>query len=96
MFKGNLGHKNLQNTLRYVGAVDFDKQEFTVKVAETVEEATGLVEQGFQYVTEMDGAKNSERQNYDEATLRVHKHFCLKVHCFTFSAFHSFLQQKLE
>jgi hypothetical protein len=31
--------------------------EYTVKVAETLEEATKLLEVGFQYVTEMDGIK---------------------------------------
>jgi len=31
--------------------------EFTVKVGETPKEACGLVEAGFEYVTEIDGAK---------------------------------------
>ena len=53
-----LGHKNIQNTLRYIGILDLDKdEEYICKAAKTVEEATGLIEAGFQYVTEMDGLK---------------------------------------
>ncbi len=52
-----MGHKNIQNTLRYLGVIDLDQEEFTVKVASNLEEATALVEQGFQYVTEMDDKK---------------------------------------
>jgi integrase/recombinase XerD len=52
-----LGHKSISNTLRYIGVIDFDKEEYIVKVAETVEEVTALVESGFEYVTEIDGKK---------------------------------------
>jgi len=52
-----LGHKNIKNTLRYVHLINFDKEEFTCKVAKTVEEASKLIEAGFQYVTEMDSVK---------------------------------------
>lgn len=52
-----LGHKNITNTLRYIGVIDFDKEEYIVKVASSVEEVTPLVEQGFEYVTEMEGKK---------------------------------------
>ena len=52
-----LGHKNIKNTLRYVHLINFDKDEWICKVAKTVEEATQLVESGFEYVTEMDGIK---------------------------------------
>ena len=52
-----LGHKNIQNTLRYLGVVDFTNEEYTVKVARTVSEDQELIEAGFQYVTERDGLK---------------------------------------
>ena len=56
-----LGHKNIQNTLVYINleeALFRDKpDEYHVKVAETVKEACALVEAGFEYVTEMNGAK---------------------------------------
>jgi len=52
-----LGHKNIKNTLRYVHLVNFDKEEYICKVAKTVEEASKLIEAGFEYVTEVDGVK---------------------------------------
>jgi integrase len=52
-----LGHKSIKNTLRYVHLIDFNKDDYHVSVAKTVDEACKLVEQGFEYVTEMDGVK---------------------------------------
>jgi integrase len=52
-----LGHKNIKNTLRYVHLINFDREEYTVKATSTLNEATQLLEQGFEYVTEMDGVK---------------------------------------
>jgi len=34
-----------------------DDDEWTCKTATTVEEATQLIEKGFQYITEIDGTK---------------------------------------
>jgi len=52
-----LGHKNIKNTLRYVHEVDLGEDEYVCKVSKTVEEATELIEAGFEYVTEIDGTK---------------------------------------
>ena len=52
-----LGHKNINNTLKYTQLVDFQDDEYVSKVAKTVEEACQLVEAGFEYVCEMDGVK---------------------------------------
>ena len=52
-----LGHKNIKNTLRYVHEVDLGEDEYTCRVAKTVEKATELIELGFEYVTEIDGSK---------------------------------------
>jgi integrase len=52
-----LGHKKIENTLIYTHLVSFDSQDYVCKVAKTLEEATLLIEAGFQYVTEMDGVK---------------------------------------
>jgi integrase len=55
--KQQLGHKRLENTLIYTHLVDFKSDEWVCKVAETVKEASQLIEAGFEYVTEMDGLK---------------------------------------
>jgi hypothetical protein len=52
-----LGHKNIKNTLRYVHFINFDKEEYVCKISKTVKEASQLVESGFEYVTEIDGAR---------------------------------------
>jgi integrase len=52
-----LGHKNIKNTLRYVHLVNFDKEEYLVKATGDICEAKILIEQGFEYVTELDGIK---------------------------------------
>jgi len=52
-----LGHKNINNTLRYTQLIDFENDEYTSKVARTIEETCELVELGFQYVCDFDGAK---------------------------------------
>jgi len=52
-----LGHKNIKNTLRYTQLVNFEQDEFVCKVATTVKQASELIEGGFEYVCEIEGAK---------------------------------------
>jgi len=53
-----LGHKSIQNTLRYTQLVDWGTEsDYTCKVAQTLAEASQLIETGFEYVTEMNGVK---------------------------------------
>jgi len=52
-----LGHKRLENTLVYAHRINFESDDYTCKVAKTVEEATQLIESGFEYVMEIDDAK---------------------------------------
>jgi len=56
-----LGHNSLKTTLIYI---DLEKaifreanDEFTVRVAEDLDEACKLLEVGFEYVTDMEGKK---------------------------------------
>ena len=55
-----MGHRNIESTLNYMhiakGIVNYS-DEYTVKVASTIEEFTGLLEQGFEYVTDYGEAK---------------------------------------
>jgi hypothetical protein len=52
-----LGHKRIENTLVYTHLIKFENGNYVCKVAKTVEEASLLIESGFEYVTEMDGVK---------------------------------------
>lgn len=55
-----LGHKNIKNTLLYVQleeALFQGEQDYISKVAKTEKGICGLVEAGFEYVTEFEGAK---------------------------------------
>jgi integrase len=52
-----LGHRNIQNTLVYTHLVNLGGDDFTCKVARSVDEAKALVEGGFDYVTDIEGMK---------------------------------------
>ncbi len=55
-----LGHKNIQNTLKYIhlaNAISKQQDHWICKVAKTLDQATEHVESGFEYVTEMDNIK---------------------------------------
>lgn len=52
-----LGHRNIKTTLMYTQLIDLTEDEYTCKVAETVNEATQLIESGFDYVTDIEGLK---------------------------------------
>jgi integrase len=50
-----LGHRNIRNTLVYTHLVSFEGDEYICKTARNVDEASALVESGFEYVSEIDG-----------------------------------------
>jgi integrase len=53
-----LGHKDLRTTLRYTQLLEnLGNDEYHCKTAKTINEATQLIENGFEYVTEIDGTK---------------------------------------
>ena len=52
-----LGHKNIRNTLVYTHLVSFETDDYICKVAKTIEEATALIENGFEFVTSFQDAK---------------------------------------
>jgi len=52
-----LGHRNLKSTLRYVQLINFEEDDYTSAVAGTVQDVRKLVEAGFEYVTEVGGAR---------------------------------------
>lgn len=50
-----LGHKNIENTMKYIGMINFKDDEFEVTTATTVDEAKQILSAGFDYVTEKNG-----------------------------------------
>lgn len=52
-----LEHKNINSTLIYTQLVSFERDEYHVKVAKTVEEAYELAESVFDYFTTIGGVQ---------------------------------------
>lgn len=52
-----LGHKNIKNTMIYTHLIGFEGDEYHSATAETIEEASKLVEVGFEYVCEISGVQ---------------------------------------
>jgi integrase len=60
LVKRQLGHKSINNTLIYIdleATLYNTTDEWTCKTATNVKEATDLIENGFEYITEMEGYK---------------------------------------
>jgi len=55
--KTKMGHRKISTTLRYTQLVEIGDDSYTVKVASSLDEYVGLLEQGFTYVSDYDGAK---------------------------------------
>jgi len=52
-----LGHRSIQNTLRYTQLIEFKDEEYTAKVATSEKEVYVLVEAGFEFVCDYNGSK---------------------------------------
>ena len=58
LVKQRLGHKKIETTMFYTQLITFNEEEdYTCKTASNVKEATDLIENGFTYITEMEGLK---------------------------------------
>ena len=58
--KQQLGHRSIENTLIYIdleATLSNSTDEWTCKTATNIKEATALIENGFEYITEIDGNK---------------------------------------
>ena len=49
--------RDIKNTLVYTHLVNFGGDEYVCKVARTVDQAKEIIEDGFDYVTDVDGVK---------------------------------------
>ena len=56
-----LGHRNINSTLTYTQLVNFESEEYHVRISKTIEEDKELLEEGFEYVTDREGL-NSYRK----------------------------------
>jgi integrase len=52
-----LGHKSLSNTQRYIGLLPDLTDDFVCETTDTIEKAVRLIQNGYEYVTEMNGTK---------------------------------------
>ena len=52
-----LGHRDLRTTLRYTQLIETEGDKFHSATANSVSETAKLVEQGFDFVTDVDGVK---------------------------------------
>jgi integrase len=55
LVKKLLGHKKIENTMKYTQLIQFKDSEYEVTSATTLEEAKTVLAAGFEYVTEKDG-----------------------------------------
>lgn len=57
LVKKILGHKKIENTLKYTQLIRFKDDEYETATATDIEEAKQLISSGFEYVTDMNGIK---------------------------------------
>jgi integrase len=50
-----LGHKRIENTMKYISMLNLKENEFEVTTATTVEEAKTILSSGFEYIVEKNG-----------------------------------------
>jgi hypothetical protein len=50
-----LGHKKIENSMKYIGMLEFKDNDFEVTTATTVDEAKEILTAGFDYVMEKNG-----------------------------------------
>jgi hypothetical protein len=52
-----LGHKRIENTLKYTHLVDAEEDEYVSRVARTTTDACKLIDAGFEYVCDIEEDK---------------------------------------
>ncbi len=61
LVKKMLGHKHIQNTMKYIGLLHFESNEIETTVSTTIEEDRAAMANKFTYVTERNGVKLWQR-----------------------------------
>jgi len=57
LVKEMMGHRKIERTMTYVKLMDLGEEEFVSAVAKNLSEAYKLIEEGYEYVCEMEGVK---------------------------------------
>lgn len=55
LVKKLLGHRKIENTMKYTQLIQIKDDDYEVSTATTVEEAKIILSSGFEYVTQKDG-----------------------------------------
>lgn len=55
LVKKLLGHKKIENTMKYTQLIQFKDSEYEVATATTIEQAKSVIAAGFEYVAEKNG-----------------------------------------
>ena len=55
LVKKLLGHKKIENTMKYTQLIHFKDSEYEVATATTIEEAKTIIAAGFEYIAEKNG-----------------------------------------
>jgi hypothetical protein len=66
-----LGHRNIESTLVYTQLISFESDEYHSAAAATVDEASKLLETGFEYVGEKDDIMLFRKRNWSHAKTMV-------------------------
>lgn len=56
-----LGHRSINSTMLYTQLINFERDDFTCRIARTRKEISELIEAGFEYVCDLDEAKFFEK-----------------------------------
>jgi hypothetical protein len=52
-----MGHRRIETTMIYTQLLNVNEDKWTCKTATTVKQATELLENGFEYIQDIDGIK---------------------------------------
>ena len=66
-----LGHKRIEATLIYTQLVNFESDDYHVKVSSTSDEACELIEAGFECVTDLEGKKIFRKRKEPKTSKKI-------------------------
>ena len=55
LVKKLLGHKKIENTMKYTQLIQFKDSEYEVATAKTIDEAKPIIKAGFEFIHEKNG-----------------------------------------